>query len=64
MSTWRERRKTIAEEYLQRANGEVDLAIQLLTAAIRDLPVPADGENMLDHLYARAWLKEHKEAKQ
>lgn len=58
MSTWRERRTAIIEEYLRRANGDVDVAIQLLTDAMWELPTPTSGEDMLDLLNAREWLRE------
>lgn len=58
MSTWRERRTAIIEEYLRRANGDVDVAIQLLTDAMWELPTPTSSEDMLDLLNAREWLRE------
>lgn len=60
MSNWRENCAAIAEEYLKRANGDVDAAVQLLTEAIKGLPVPVDGDTMLDYLNARAWLRDRK----
>ena len=57
MSTWRERRDAVTEEYLQRADGNVTVAIQLIDNAIDGLPLPSDGVDLLAFLEVREQLQ-------
>ena len=61
MSTWRKRRDAVVEEYLQRANGDVNVAIRLITDAIRELATSSDGERLLTLLEAQERLQKQKE---
>ena len=61
MSDWRARRDAVIEEYLQRADGNVTVAIQLIDDAIKDLPLPSDGEDLLTLLEAKRKLQSQKE---
>ena len=57
MSIWRDRRDAAIEEYSQLANGDVTVAMQLLDAAIRDLPLSSNGEDLLMLLEAQERLQ-------
>ena len=62
MSTWRERCDAAIADYLQRANGDVTMAIQLINNAIHELPLPSNGEeDLLTLLEARERLQTQKE---
>ena len=54
---WKERRDAVIEEYLQRANGDVDVAIQLIEDARRALSFPCDLVHVVILLEAQLWLE-------
>lgn len=60
MSTWRERRDAVIEEYLQAAGGNVAVAIQLIDNTIDGLPLPSDGVDLLALLEAKEQLQAQK----
>ena len=59
--TWRERRDAVIEEYLQRAGGDVTVAIELIDSATKNLPRPSDGADLLTLLEAIEQLQAKKE---
>lgn len=58
MSDVMKRRDQLVEEYLQRNNGNVLLAIEDLKRAYKELPLPIEGADAVAHLGARSFLED------